>query len=131
MGHWLQVEGVCWPRLQAHSSPPPFLQTQSAANPRQSSSEGKSRREPSPGTQRLHPEQLQVLHRAHLPSQPLPILDETSLPPSASHMQSDRSIYCKEGEAPAWHLEKATGGKVPCVLHPLKSLPYPNARQLP
>lgn len=80
MGHWLQVEGVCWPHLQAHSSPPAFLQVRSAADPRQSSSEGKSRREPSAGTQRLHPEQLQVLHRAHLPSQPLPILDETSLP---------------------------------------------------
>lgn len=55
----------------------------------------------------------------------------TLTPPNASHTRSDRSIYCKEGEAPAWLCEKGTGGKVPSVLHPLKSLPYPKARQPP
>lgn len=138
MGHRLQVEGVCWPRLQAHSSPPAFLQTRSAANTRQSCSEGKSRREPSPGTQQLRSEWLWVLHRAHPPSRPLPVLDETSLPQILPICEVTDRFTAKRGKRQpgTWKREQEERCRLCCILRNLcltqtqDNFPEPRGSQL-
>lgn len=74
---------------------------------------GEGQQEPSPGRAAsqdwIHGSHPALLSRRHCP---------TLTPKNASHMGSDRSIYCKRGEVPAWLWEKGAGGRCSlcCIL---------------
>lgn len=87
---------------------------------------GKGQQEPSPSTGQCHPERL----RGAPPPLPTWAVVPLGLPQTLPICEAT-ARFTAEGEAPAWLWEKGTGGKMPPVLHPLKSLLTPRRGSLP